>query len=667
VAVTSAASERRHIRFDLLSAYVLVPAMVALVSVSSIFRDPPALPVEMNDEAVHTFVEAPMVLRHLVTRGQFLKMNLFGNFGTPTLGEPILCPFAPHALTYLAFSPADAMLVNQALLAALTVAMVTLFLSRYLPLSVASLCGVLAFTDPSFYYTFPNHPHQGALLYFSCALIAIHWASEGRRFGLAVTYLAFLAFLLGVGVNGVLFGTPFLLGYAVLVARPWRRALAVAGAFAAAGTAVHAHFIEFFRLAARSARIAQSLVLYPESDSYDVLRNLLVWSPEQWSMPGTVFYSIPVVVLALMGATVVAASLRTTWGRWLGGGLRDVPVMASAIFGLGVLPLLVVLLSLKAPGALAAVPGLASVNMVRVLWFANVFLMLAVGAGLAWLLHRPLQSFRVAQAALWALVLVSLEPRWKLMGPQWNTDPGLASVAFRPRVVLDTMSPGTRLAEDSDPVPDVRPGNQEYRAAARGVFGSAGRSIILDRAFRDYWVSREWVRFGYMSQTYYFLARPPADFARLGIRWFATYGSGEELRRLGWHPRLAVDGYALFENPEAVTPVYVDAEPRVFLPGLTIDGNDLRVDLPSARPGGDVVVTFVKRPGWKAFLDGRPVPIRAGEDSFMRISAEGGRSLRLVYEPFSDRYLWGSLLLSLALAAGLAFRRRHREPSHSVG
>ena len=142
--------------------------------------------------------------------GDLPKINLFNNFGTPILGEPVVYPFALHAWSYALFRPVVAMLVNKFLLAALTMVVLTAFFARYFPPLIASLCAFLAFSSPAFFYFFQNHPHQGALFYFGLVLLA--W----RRFldrptaaeGCGFTWRS-CVFLLSVGVNGALLGWCF--------------------------------------------------------------------------------------------------------------------------------------------------------------------------------------------------------------------------------------------------------------------------------------------------------------------------------------------------------------------------------------------------------------------------------------------------------------------------
>jgi hypothetical protein len=631
-------------------AYVVVPAAVALFVLAPVFETPRVLPLETNDEPVHTFIEATRVLRHLWDTGRFLKMNVFANFGTPTLGEPVLCPFAPHAVTYLFARPEYAMVINEAVLAALSVAVLTAFFAGYVPLGIASLCAVLAFTDPAFYYFFYNHPHQGALLYFAAALIATRRAAEGRPHAGRLAFLAFLAFFLGVGVNGVLFGLPFLLGFAVFSCagsgKGLRTVLLAAGL---AALAVHAHYVEFFRLAARSARWASVYATAAQAaPPAAVLRGLLMYSPGVNPGGGDAFYSVPVALCAVLGAAALLAAA-------CGVGRRPDRVLCATVLGLGFLPAAFVVGCLTHAEAMAATPGLRSVNIVRLLWFADVFVLVAAGVGLThlWAARPRRRPWIAAGAAM--LLGAGLWPRWEFAiwqahrhGLEWSFDP------FRVRT-LAALLPNTRLAVDVDPSSEGV-AHDEWRASARGVLGATGRSIILDRPFQEYLLS-EGLASIRTPTTYAFVPNPPARLAPLGVRWLVTRDGARAAESFGWQPRLEEDRFVLFENPQPVTPAYVDAKAPAFL-DLSVDGDTVSVDLPPARPAGDVVVTLLYRPGWKASLDGRPAPIRAGRDDFMRITADGARSLRLVYEPFSDAYLWGSLFMSLVLAAWTLRDRR---------
>ena len=102
------------------------------------------LPIDSGDEPAETFIQVPLAQAQMAA-GQLPQINLFNNFGTPILGEPVVYPFALHAWTYALFRPVVAMLVNKFLLAALSMLVLTAFFARYFP---PRFSGAPAFRSP---------------------------------------------------------------------------------------------------------------------------------------------------------------------------------------------------------------------------------------------------------------------------------------------------------------------------------------------------------------------------------------------------------------------------------------------------------------------------------------------------------------------------------------
>jgi hypothetical protein len=248
------------------------------------------------------------------------------------------------------------------------------------------------------------------------------------------------------------------------------------------------------------------------------------------------------------------------------------------------------------------------------------------------------------------------------------------------------MKPYTRLATLCDPFP----WSQDTKAYRHQILGSAGRSIILNKAFKDYLQQRGLIEPGFLGMTYSFRPAPPAVLAPFGIRYCISRGPNEQLAQMGWVPR--AEGlftefpihWFLFESPVAVTPFYlIGTKGAEFLPDYRMAGDEMEIELPPLAEGGDVVATFVAQPGWKAFIDGRRAPIRKGEDCFIRVHVEPSRErlpneggaaapagpgrpqkLVLKYEPYSNAYLWGCLAVSLG--AAVLISRRLRTPREVV-
>jgi uncharacterized membrane protein YfhO len=88
---------------------------------------------------------------------------------------------------------------------------------------------------------------------------------------------------------------------------------------------------------------------------------------------------------------------------------------------------------------------------------------------------------------------------------------------------------------------------------------------------------------------------------------------------------------------------------------------------------GYVVLSDTWYPGWRAFLDGQPVPIERANLSFRAVQVpQGQHDLQLAYKPAS--YAWGTrlslgTLLVVALGLVLAVRKAllnqdHIQPQH---
>ncbi len=638
-------------RIGWIAAYVVIPVAVGLATISMVFRSGDLLPIEEGDDGVHTYIESRMVLAHAL-RGELLKINLYSNFGTPTLGEPVLCPFAPHAVTYQLMGPAHAMVANKFLLAALSVAALTAFFALHLPLAIASLAAVLTFSEASFFYFFQNHPHQGTLLYYTLALLAVRRMTQHDTARSASLVLAaFLAFVLGVGVNGVLFGIGFIVLYAVIRCAPqWRLLARVLALLAAAALVVHAHYVEFFRLAKRSARLDVSY-LRSHMDPDGVWRSMLFFNEDRIWSSTAVFFSWPVVVLAAFGFLWLAWKLKT----------RKVVVLA---FALGLLPFLAVYFLLTHLAFLDALPGLRSVNVIRLLWFTSPFLMLAFGFGLREAARLPVLRTKPGTVVLALALLALLAPRYRAFRMLADMCQGTAAQFDVPPALTLAMTPNTRMAFAGDPENDIF----DFLCARQGVLGSGGRSIIMDGGLKHYLLDRDMIVQAHEGMLYLFKPLPPEFLARLGIRWFA---SGDDTAgTMGWRLHSRPDDWHLFENPWPVTPIYVDDRATgtpLFIDTFELDANEVRVTLPPSRPDGDVVVTFVAQPPWKAFADGAPIPVQVGKDRMIRLSVDRAvRSLRLVYEPFSDLYLWASLLAGILLARAVAWPGRRAQSAGIV-
>ena len=162
-------------------------------------------------------------------------------------------------------------------------------------------------------------------------------------------------------------------------------------------------------------------------------------------------------------------------------------------------------------------------------------------------------------AVLWgAALVVALGRVTRCFAPRRTSLCSRGYTQFQPEEFLPDIKAFTRLATLVDPFPL----SQDTKINQNGVFGSAGRSIILDKAFRDYLLKRKLIEVGGSGMTYFFLPAPPEVLARFGIRYCLTSGRGEQLAEWGWRPLVVLDNagdalFALYGNPAEVTPLYI--------------------------------------------------------------------------------------------------------------
>ena len=110
-------------------AYFAVPAAIGLIFIARVFVLTDCFAFEQNDEVVHTFLEMKLAWK-MMREGSLPLMNLYNNFGTPMIGDPVIYPFALHSLPYLMFSSPVAATINRFLMISLTISLLTFFSAR---------------------------------------------------------------------------------------------------------------------------------------------------------------------------------------------------------------------------------------------------------------------------------------------------------------------------------------------------------------------------------------------------------------------------------------------------------------------------------------------------------------------------------------------------------
>jgi hypothetical protein len=604
-----------------LLAYVIIPLAIGLAFVWKAFYVTDCYAFENNDEAAHTFVEIKLAWS-MLRAGHLPLMNLYNNFGTPLLGDPIILVFAPHSISYLLFPAPLAATINRLAAIALTVALLTYFYHHRFSFSLAtsSLCASLGALLPSYNYFSMHHPHQGVLVYFVTVLIMQYrFRNKPDIKNLVALYLALLIFALSVGLNAFLFGVPFLLVSQMIEAqfrldKPFVLSNLI---LLAAFLPVAPHLAYFLKITPLTARTSLNFATFLPFTPQRLLTDMVTFAnlPEILHVSLTVYYSLPVLGLAVFG-------LFKTPNK------RDL----SLVLGLGCLPIVFVLSVLAFGNLRDYLPFLKPVDVGRLLWFANVYFLAAAGYALEairksavtmrsafiaigvamgvlvsglWVVNRYIfiryaaillnSQIVVLISILLLLVAVGMILAFRL---RWlrNTLGVIAlalSISFLPvldyqndlvsevKALMEGNSIGcestffhTPFTASFHPAKFLQAMTPFSRMTAQfdpisqgalqsvanfNIFGSDGRSIILSQQLRDYLVDKGLVQFGWFNFTYYFTSTDLEELSRLGIKYVIT-GQLDEFREAGWLLKDADpdEGLNLFENPREISLAYMD-------------------------------------------------------------------------------------------------------------
>lgn len=221
---------------------------------------------------------------------------------------------------------------------------------------------------------------------------------------------------------------------------------------------------------------------------------------------------------------------------------------------------------------------------------------------------------------------------------------------FFPDYFLSFIKPFTRVATQAMPFEA-----QDQKITYHQIFGSSGNSIILDHKLADYLLKENLIQTtNKLSGSYRFI--PPWNqekLSRLGIQYIIQFGNQIDLKLIaqGWKPKARALFQELYENPETVSVVYMlDHGKRVpILPeNLSIMGNGLKIKLPALNEEKELIATFSKRAGWKAWVDNEIRPLYFAEDQMIRTKIKpGDKTLHIQYEPFRIYHFLGLFLISI--------------------
>ena len=391
----------RHIIKNVI-AYIIIPAVIGFFQIYKVFFMH-EFAFEPNDEVAHTFVEIPLFWK-ILTSGNIPFINLYNNFGTPLIGDPVINPLAPHALSYLIFHGPLAATVNKFVIIMLTVSLLTYFYSKYLSLTLLLSCisaAILVIT-PHIHYFFAHHPHQGVVLYFTTVVIMQKQLKRHPSllnvFGL---YVSIILFMLGVGTNGFLFGVPFLLVHQFMISNA-----KVDKCFAtffvlllAVFIFAYPHFASFFRWASLSARKSLDFTALTAFSYRKLIADVCFYfngTGPLLHVSWTIYYSIPVVIAGFAGCVYMFKD--------------NQKALSFQVLVLGVVPLVGVLVLLGAPEVRRAIWLLRPVDVSRLLWFANIFFV----AGIGYFLDR-IRSGKVSKIGICIVAFVCMSSIYTIL------------------------------------------------------------------------------------------------------------------------------------------------------------------------------------------------------------------------------------------------------------
>ena len=687
-------------------------ALLSLSSVAKFFVDG-TLPLEFNDEPVHTFTVIPQVWEAL-RRGVLLEWNPYDNFGIPILGDPVTRPLAPQALAYVLFEPRIGALVVRVVVLFLTLSTLFAYWRRHMSSGPAALASFLAVSSPGFLHFVHHHPHQMIQVGYAAVLLAVEACADApTRTRRAGVFAASLFLFASTGTNAAIVSVPFLVAHLFVRYEPAVRArvLTAVGPSLAAGLLLsgpgYLAFAMWAGLAGRSETHLTTLMTRLSDYDWPQLLFRVAWLVVPWGYHTDRVIHLSPFVLAFVGMGIVAIRRSPDRRR------------ATEWIVLGVMPFVVVMMLLRYRGVYDAIPFVRSMDVSRFLWLAVVYLGGAAATGAAafpelsrqrgaWLalfaaalvawgtfpLHpaivfRPVEVVLVAAGCVLAATawLVSrrqaLRPvRWTIgivgllvVGPRLDTFWFMTNLLYEddgrfswPRSFVSALEPDTRV---SSVLPQI-PTGFDARAGAFHVLGTGGRSIILHGALRKFFEAHLPVVKDLQGLSYALPILEPSRASLLGIRHLVVPEKGVgAAESFGWIPVAEDKGLHLLRNPDVPTPVYVAGSAPRFLRTYEIGDDRIRVRVEADVPRPcTVVATFTAWPGWTATVDGHTVPVPPpAPDSLPFLEApcpSGPGDVVFTFEPLSPAQ-YGAFWACAALVLGVGLRRASLLESRGVG
>jgi hypothetical protein len=366
-------------------AFVIVPVIIGLIYIIRVFLVKDCYAFESCDEVAPIFQGLGLVWRTL--RAGYLPLfNFYENFGEPLIGDPFLTPFALHAISYLVFVPPLAATINRFIMISLTISLLTYVYHKHYPLSlsVASICATLLVALPLFNYFSVNHAHQGALLYFLIVIIMQRkFKIKSTFLNLTGLYLSLIIFSLSISNNAFFFGLPFLLLNQLFESNYKLDKNMMVFICLLIGILLLSflHHYYFYSIAPLCVRYYSDYGATLPYTPIRLLTDLLFFYSQTPLMhvSACIYYSLPVIVLMAYGLFEI----------------EDKNLLYKTLL-LGLMPFVVVILLLMFVKLRSSIYVVKQFDIVRVLWFANVFLLAGIGCALESLRRKPKSLLKIA-------------------------------------------------------------------------------------------------------------------------------------------------------------------------------------------------------------------------------------------------------------------------------
>lgn len=621
---------KKHCSFGL--TYLVVPLCSTLYNILKVWTAPQCGAFDVNDDAVHTFVNLHVV-QNILREGQFPFMNLWNNFGTPLIGDAITYPWALHAQTYWFVEPTTAMLINRLLLGFATILTLTIYFRKSMTRFSAVVGALFVMYTPGFIWHFAHHHYQASVLWMVLILLAQRHLTQrinGWRFALLCG--ALIMIVLNTSLNLVAFFLPFMLINQWIIAPTHRLRLLLLNI-----TAIISGFLfswpdtaYFFKAMQHSMRIDQVVTFNHINENIN--------------------FSWLALALAMAG-----------W--WWSQRNKEHRTQGQQTCWLGFLPVVITALLVQFPDIWGHIYLLRSVDVSRLLWIAAIFIAVGMGLALDHLKQRwpPYGEKLAVTLGLLTASITMLYSGYHVLGYEKLTVclPKY-SHHFSPMMHAQFPIPGyTNAMEQQSRIAFEEKVWYAYdhKLIRDGYLSSSGRSMFMYKPFSEYLLKQDLIHVDQIPFAYHFKSPwNPKILHELGIRYFFQKEEDPDLVKRGFHFRAHTpDTFYLYENRYPTSLAYLsDHRPhfrKVIAPkDITLIGNDIHITLPPINHNMTLTATFVALQDWSASVDHKPRTIFHTDNHLLKINvAPGERQAVFRFQPFAIHDFLLNIFLALLI------------------